>query len=336
MSVPAATTQTFQQVGRREDLSQLIDDISPTEKPFTSAVKKTKATQSKHEWQTDALAAAVSTNGIIEGDDLGGTGVTADPTVRLNNQLQTLRKGVRVSGRARAIDTAGRADEFEYQLKKRMKEIGRDLESSLTQNGAATAGSALSAPLMAGFESWINMGSTALGNCVSVGTGTAQTSPGADPTLGAPVTAPTDSTVAGSLTEAALKYVIRECWNKGGEPSLVMVGSGVKQKISGSFTGIATRYRNVESKSEAQIIAGADIYVSDFGSITIVPNRFQRAKTALILDPEHLAIASLRSFKMERLAKTGDADQAEIVGDYTLEVRNSLACGKVADIDPAL
>ncbi len=334
MAVPAGATQTFQQIGRREDLSNMIYDISPTEKPFTSAVKKVKATQSKHEWQTDALAAASAANSIIEGDDLGGTGVTADPTVRYNNQLQTLRKGVRVSGRARKIDTAGRADEFEYQLKKRMAEIGRDLEAALTQNNASTAGSAASAPLMASFESWIASSSTAVGNYISAGQGTAQTTPGQ--VSGTPSTAPTDSTTAGTLTEAMLKYVIKECWLKGGNPSLIMCGPEVKQKISGSFTGIATRFRDVKSKSEAQIISGADVYVSDFGSTTIVPNRFQRARTVLILDPEYLAVASLRGFQMERLAKTGDADQAQIVGDYTLEVRNDLAQGKISDVNGLL
>ncbi len=336
MTVPAATYQTFQQIGRREDLSNMIYDISPTEKPFTSAVKKTKATQSKHEWQTDALAAASATNAIVEGDDFDSTVATATPTVRLANQLQTLRKNVIVSGRARAIDTAGRADEFEYQLKKRMKEIGRDLEAALTQNNAATAGSAASAPLMASFESWIASSATAVGNYISMGTGTAQTTIGINAAAGYPVTAPTDSTVAGTLTEAGLKYVIRQVWVNGGDPSLVMVGAAAKQKISGSFTGIATRFRSVESKSQAQIIAGADIYVHDFGSTTIVPNRFQRERTVLVLDPEYLGIASLRGFHMERLAKTGDADKAQILGDYTLEVRNVMAQGKIADVDGTL
>jgi hypothetical protein len=335
MTVPAATYQTFAQIGRREDLSNLIFDISPTEKPFTSAVKKVKATQSKHEWQLDALAAASPTaSAMIEGDDLGGTGVTADPTVRYNNQLQTFRKGVRVSGRARAVETAGRADEFEYQLKKRMAEIGRDLEAALTQNNASTAGSAASAPLMASFESWIASSSTAVGNYISAGQGTAQTTPGQ--VSGTPSTAPTDSTTAGTLTEAQLKYVIKECWLKGGDPSLIMCGPEVKQKISGSFTGIATRFRDVSSKSQAQIISGADVYVSDFGTTTIVANRFLRSRTVLVVDPQYVAIASLRGFKMERLAKTGDADQAQIIGDYTLEMRNDLAQGKIADVNGLL
>lgn len=333
MTVPTGTFQTFQQIGRREDLSDLIFDISPTQKPFTSAVKKTKATQSKHEWQTDSLAAASPTaSAMIEGDD--ATANTAVPTVRYNNQLQTFRKVVQVSGRARKIDAAGRADEFEYQLKKRMTELGRDLEAALTQNNASTAGSAADAPLMASFESWIASSSTAVGNYISAGQGAAQTTPGQ--VSGTPSTAPTDSTTAGTLTEAMVKYVIKECWLKGGDPSLIMCGAEVKQKISGSFTGIATRYRDVKSKSQAQIISGADVYVSDFGTTTIVANRFQRARTVLVVDPEYLGIASLRGFTMERLGKTGDNDKAQIVGDYTLEMRNDLAQGKISDVNGAL
>lgn len=332
MTVPAATYQTYAQIGRREDLTDMIYDISPTEKPFTSTVRKVKADQSKHEWQTDALASASATNAIVEGDD--STANTADPTVRLFNYLQTLRKTVQVSGKARKISTAGRADEFNYQLKKRMAECGRDLEAALTQNNAATAGSAGSAPLMASFESWICSSATAVGNYFSVGTGTAQTTPGQ--VSGTPVTAPTDSTVAGTLTEASLKYVIKECWNKGGSPNMVIVGPDVKQKISGSFTGIATRFKDVKGDSEASIIAGADVYVSDFGNINIVPSRFSRARTVLVVDPEYVAIASLRGFTMERLAKTGDSDKAHIVGDYTLEMRNDLAQGKIADVNGLL
>lgn len=335
MTVPAATFQSYSVKGLKEDISDMIFDISPTEKPFTSAVRKTKATQSKHQWQTDALAAASPTaSAIVEGDDL--TANTADPTVLLNNQLQTLRKGVSVSGKVRASEHYGRADEFEYQLKKRMAELGRDLEAALTQNNASTAGSAASAPLMASFESWIASSATAVGNYVSMGTGTAQTSIGYSASTFTPSTAPTDSTVAGTLTEAGLKYVIRECWNKGGEPSLVICGADVKQKISGSFTGIATRFKDVKGDTQATIIAGADVYVSDFGSVTIVPSRFCRSRTVLVVDPKYWGIASLRGFRMERLGKTGDSDKAQIVGDYTLECRNDLASGKVADVNGAL
>lgn len=328
MTVPAGTFQTYQQKGIREDLSDAIYDISPTEKPFTSAIRKTKAKASLHEWQKDSLASASATaSAIVEGDD--ATANTADPTVRLKNYLQTLRKVVQVSGKSRAVNTAGRKDEFKYQLKKRMAELGRDLEAALTQNNAATAGAAASAPLMASAESWIT-------NYTSMGQGSAQTTPGYDASLFYPATAPTDSTTAGTLAEAGFRSVLAQCFINGGRPSLVMAPALVKQKISQTFTGIATRFKDVKGKDQATIVAGADVYVSDFGDLTIVPNLFMRTKTILIIDPDFWGAASLRGFEMEMLGKTGDSDKAQIVGDYTLECRDPGASGKVADINPAL
>lgn len=254
------------------------------------------------------------------------------PTVRLSNFTQIIKKTVQASRTARVVRAAGRADEFNYQLKKRMAEVGRDLEASLTQNNAATAGSnaAGSAALMASLESWLSTNKT------SVGTGTAQTTPGADASLGYPATAPTDSTVTGTLTEAAVKVVIRSAWTSGGEPSMIMVGPGAKQKISGSFTGIATRFRDVKAGKQAEITGAADLYVSDFGEFKIVPNRFQRDVTLFVLDTEHFKLATLDGFTMERLAKTGDSDKAHIVGEFTLESGNEAASGKVTDINSAL
>ncbi len=331
MTVPAGTFQTYQAKGIREDLSDLIFNISPTERPFTSAIRKTKATQSRHEWQTDTLATASASNALVEGDDAIIN--TAVPTVRLANFLQTLGKSVSVAGKQRAVRTAGRADEFQYQLKKRMAELGNDLESSLTQNNAATAGSAASAPLMAGAESWLSSNKTSVGQ-----TTTFATTPGADATLGYPATAPTDATTAGTLTEAAFKAVIREIYNASNADvaKIAMCAMTVKQKISSTFTGIATRFLTVSQGEQAQITAGADVYVSDAGRMMIVPNRFMRDKTLLIINPEYWGIASLRPFGMERLAKTGDSDKAQIVGDYTLECRNEKASGKVTDINGLL
>ena len=330
MAVPAATFQTFQAKGNREDLADMIFQISPTEKPFTSSIKKTSATATKHEWQTDALATASATNSHVQGDDSSAN--TADPTVRLSNWTQIIKKTVSVSRTQNTVRHAGRANEFEYQLKKRMAECGRDLEASLTQKNAATAGSnaASSAALMAGAESWLSTNKT------SVGTGTAQTTPGADASLGYPATAPTDSTVTGTFVESALKHIIKLCWAEGGSPELIMCGGGTKQKMSSSFTGIATRFRDVPSKSQAQIVSGADIYVSDFGDHKIVPNRFQRDVTCFVLDTDYWGLAALDGFQMQRLAKTGDSDKAHIVGEYTLECRNEKASGKITDIDSLL
>lgn len=325
MAIPTNTYQTYAQVGIKEDVADLIFDISPTETPFVTKARKTKATNTVHEWQTDALADAAA-NANIEGDTT--TAVAAVATKRLKNFTQILKKVVSVSGTARAVKTYGRADEFEYQLAKRMKELKRDLELAAVGNQAGTAGAAASAPTMASVESWIAT------NAQSVQEGTAGTTHGA--TTGTfPTRAPVDSTSAGSLTEAALKNAINLAWNAGGDPKVLMCSGKVKQKISGGFTGVATRFRNVNAGAQAEIISGVDLYVSDFGEHQLIPNRFMRTSVLLVLDMDYWAVASLRNFTMERLAKNGDADVAHIVGEYTIESRNEKASAKVADIDPA-
>lgn len=323
MAVPAATTQTYQQIGIREDLSDVIYDISPTETPVVSRMARTKATNTNHEWLTDALAAAAA-NRRIEGDD--ATFLTADPRTRLNNYNQISSKPVVVSGTSRAVNTAGLDDEFSYQIAKRGKELKRDQEFAITQNQASSAGGAGTARSSASMESWIATNKT------SVGTGTAQTTPGFS---GGTVAAPTDSTVTGSVAEAQLKAVIKECWSVGGQPSMIVVGPGTKQKLSG-FTGIATQYRENSGVKQATILAAASVYVSDFGEFRIVPDRFSRDRTLLGLDMEYWGLAQLRGIERETLAKTGDADKMQLITEWTLESRNEKSSFKITDINSAL
>lgn len=302
----------------------IIFDISPTETPFQNSIKKNKATATSHEWQTDALDAA-GTNAQVQGDD--ATTNTALPTVRLNNQCQILSKTARVSGTQEAVDKAGRDSEMAYQVSKRMKEIKRDLEYALVRNQASTSGLAASAATMASVESWLATNKT------SVGTGTAQTTPGF---ASGRVASPTDSSVAGTLTEAALKAVIQAAWNQGGDPTVLMVGPATKSKISGSFTGIATRFRDVPSGKQAQVISGVDLYVSDFGEHRLIPNRFMRDQNILVLDMDFWALSQLRPLKSTELAKTGDSERRQLIMECTLESRNEKASGKVSDINPSL
>lgn len=328
MTVPTAAYQTYQAKGIREDLSKLIFDISPDETPGVKMCKKGTSKQSRKEWQLDALDDATSGNAHLQGDD--STGQTATPTVRAGNFHQILKKTVVVTATMRAVDTAGREDELTYQLDKRMREVKRDLEKTIVSANAATAGVAASAAKLAGMEAWIATNKATVG-----GTTANATTPGLDTSAGYVNTAPTDVT-QGTLSETALKNVIQLAWAAGGEPTIIMCAGTVKQKISAGFTGISTRYRDVPSKQQAEIIAGADTYVSDFGVHTVVPNRFMRDRTVLVLDPQYWEISALRNFKMEKLAKTGDADKHHIVGEYTLVSRNEKASAKVTDIDPAL
>lgn len=323
MAVPAATTQTYQQIGIREDLSDDIYNISPTDTPVLSRIARVKATNTNHEWLTDALAAAAA-NRQIEGDDAASQ--TADPRVRLNNYCQISRKVVRTTGTSRAVNTAGVDDELSYQIVKRGKELKNDQEFAITQNQASSAGGAATARSSASMESWIAT------NRTSVGTGTAQTTPGF---ASAAVAAPTDSTVTGSVTEAHLKSVVRDCYSVGGSPTMIIVGPGMKQKASG-FTGIATQYRENSGVKQATILAAAAVYVSDFGEFRIMPDRFSRDRTLLGLDPDLWGLAQLRGIQTVDLAKTGDSDQKMLVTEWTLESRNEKGNFKISDINSAL
>lgn len=310
---------TYGLVGIREDLEDDIYMISPEDTPFLSMLPRTKAKQTRHEWQTDELAAAGS-NAQVEGDEASFQ--TIAPTVRISNLCQISRKTVIVSGTAEAVDSAGRDSEYEYQFAKRAKELKRDMEAILTGNQSGTAGGTNVPRTLGSLEAWIETN-------VSKGA----SNPANGGYSNGIINAATDGTAGElrSLTESMLKTVLRQCYNEGGEPKFMMVGPFNKQRVSEGFAGIATQYRE-NKRAPAVIIATADVYVSDFGEISIFPNRFSRDRTATILDMNMWAIAYLRGFQNKRLAKTGDAEKGMVLAEYTLVSRNQKASGKIADL----
>jgi hypothetical protein len=314
--MPTFTAHTA--IGQREDLTDIIYDISPTETPFMSSVGKTKATAVYHEWQTDSLAAATTANAAIEGAD--ATSATLAPTVRLGNYTQIIQKTVQVSGTLDTVNKAGRKSEKAYQLAKASAEIKRDLETILLANQGRSAGTSTVARKLGSLLSWIKTNS-------SVGSG------GADPaTIG--VSTRTDGTQR-TFTEALLKTVVAEVFDSGGSPKILMVGSAGKQKVS-SFAGIAAQRYMAPGNTPTTIIGAADVYMSDFGTMSVVPNRFMRTRDALVLDPEYAALAYLRPFQTNDLAKTGDSENTQLLAEVTLEVKNEAAHGIIADLDMAL
>ena len=314
--MPTFTAHTA--IGQREDLTDIIYDISPTETPFMSSIGKTKATAVYHEWQTDSLAAATTANAAIEGAD--ATSATLAPTVRLGNYTQIIQKTVQVSGTLDTVNKAGRKSEKAYQLAKASAELKRDLETILLANQGRSAGTSTVARKLGSILSWIKTNS-------SVGTD------GVDPaTIG--VSTRTDGTVR-TFTEALLKTVVSEVFVSGGSPKILMVGAAGKQKVS-SFAGIAAQRYMAPGNTPTTIIGAADIYMSDFGQISIVPNRFMRVRDALVLDPEYAALAYLRPFQTNDLAKTGDSENTQLLAEVTLEVKNEAAHGGVFDLDMAL
>jgi hypothetical protein len=314
-----AIYNAYDAIGQREDLTDVIYDISPTETPFMSSIGKTKATAVYHEWQTDSLAAATTNNAAVEGAD--ASDATLSPTTRLGNYTQILQKTIKVSGTLDAVNKAGRKSEKAYQLAKASQELKRDLETILLSNQGRSAGSSnSSARKMGSLLSWIKTNSSV------------QTNGGDPTTIG--VSTRTDGNTR-TFTEALLKEVVAEVFTSGGSPKVLMVGPSGKQKVS-SFTGIGETRFNVTGAKPSTIIGAADIYVSDFGNMSVVPNRFMRTRDALVLDPEYAALAYLRPFQTIELAKAGDADKTQVLVEVTLEVKNEAAHGIVADLNMAL
>ena len=311
------TFTRFDAVGAREDLSDMIYDISPTDTPIMSSIGKGRATAVYHEWQTDSLAAATTANAAVEGAD--ATAATLSATTRLGNYTQIVQKTVQVSGTLEAVDKAGRKSEKAYQLAKASAELKRDIETIITANQGRDEGSSGNPRKMASLLSWIKTNT-------SKGSGTTA---GTDPTtIG--VSTRGDGTTR-TFQESMLKEVVQEVYSSGGTPTLLVVPPALKQVVSG-FTGLSQHRYNSNATGQITILAGADLYQSDFGVLQIVPNRFMRSRDALVLDPEYASLNYLRPFTTNDLAKTGDSEKTQILAELTLEVKNEAAHGGVFDL----
>ena len=317
-----AEFRTYTAIGQREDLSNTIFNIAPTETPVVSSIGKTKATATYHEWQTDDLAAA-SASGLLEGADAAGASDT--PTTRVGNRTQIQGKTVHISGTLDAVDKAGRKTETAYQLAKAGQELKRDMEKTILGNVAASNGTAGSAArLLGSIQSWLGT------NFVTMTDGVAPV--GANGTA-----ARTEGATASAFTEAKLKDVVKSCFENGGNPTLLVVPPTQKQVVS-TFTGIAEQRYQAPAAKATTIIGAADVYLSDFGTLSVVPDRFMTADTtpdaeqALVLDPTMASVATLRPFESNLLAKTGDSEKHQMLVEYTLQVSNEKAHGIVADL----
>jgi hypothetical protein len=314
--MPTFTAHTA--IGQREDLIDVVYDISPTETPIMSTLARTKATAVFHEWQTDSLASATSANAAVEGAD--GVSATISPTTRLGNYTQIVQKVVQTSGTLEAVNKAGRRSERAYQLAKASSELKRDMETIITANQGRDAGSSSSARKLGAILSWLK-------------TNTSKGTSGTDPTtIG--VSTRSDGATR-TFTEQLLKDEVAAAFDSGGNPSMLVVGSGLKQKVS-SFAGIAAQRYMAPGDQPTTIIGAADVYMSDFGTLSVVPDRFMRTRDALLLDPEYAALSYLRPFQTNDLAKTGDSEKTQLLAEFTLEMRNEAAHAIVADLNPAL
>jgi hypothetical protein len=311
------TYQTYTAVGQRDDLTDVIYNISPTDTPFMSSIGKTKATATFHEWQTDALAAP-ALGGAVEGAD--ASTMTASPTSRIGNRTQIFTKSVSVAGTLEAVDKAGRKSEKAYQMAKVSAELKRNIELTLLSNQIAAVGDSSTARTLGGLQAWLSSnGDFGTDGVAGSGGSTARTN-GTNRTF----------------TEAILKTVVAEVYTSGGSPKVLMVNPAHKQVVS-TFAGIAAQRYMAPSDQPTTIIGAADVYMSDFGTISVVPNRFMNStnagnETAFIVDPDMAAVAYLRPFETIELARTGDAEKTQLLAELTLEVKNQAAHGIIADL----
>lgn len=312
MTQAPGTHSTYDMVGIREELADVIYDISPIETPFLSMIAQASAENTLFEWQTDSLAAAATT-GAVEGDDAPADSSTA--TTRLNNRTHIRTRDARVSGTGRSVNAAGRADELDYQLLKRGKELKRDMEKILLDNNAKATGSDTVARETAGIESWI------VTNIDEAADATVATGDGSD--------ARADGT-ARAFTEDQLKDVMRQTFDEGGMPDVLMAGAFNRQIIS-SFSAGRT---NVQKAEDSVLHATFDVYESDFGRLKVIPNRFQRTSTVLVLQMDMWQVSFLpgRNMLSFPLAKTGDTDAKQILSEFGLRANQEKASGAIYDL----
>ena len=324
MAVPSNTSLTYSAVGIREDLSNVIYNIAPLDTPFFSGCGRSTADSTKFQWQTDTIAAG-STNQAVEGNDPTND-ARANP-VLLDNYTQISVYTIQTSGTNEAVDYAGRKNSQAYQLAKKAKQMKRDIEYMLTNNVVKAVGDSTEARKSAGISTWLNTGY--LSNNSTSGSPTAGS-------LG--TTAPVDATATASITEANIRTVIKQVYEAGGDPDVILCKPTIKQAISALATQPATANVSVPMRTAANgpkpahVISAVDVYVSDFGTFKIVSDRNQfRDEDVFFLDFDYWSVAYLRPFKTESLAKSGDSVRQMLVVEYGLESKNQASSGFLAD-----
>lgn len=314
MAQPTNSFDSYDAVGIREDLRDVIYNISPEETPFLSKCKKTKATNTYHEWQTDSLRSSAA-NAHIEGDATTASARTA--TTRLGNYTQIMKGAVNVPDTDEGLNKAGRAKEIAYQTMKLAKEIKLDVEKALFDNNARVAGDSSTAREMAGLPSWI------VTNIDEAGDATAATGDGTD--------ARTDGTAA-AFSQTRFDGVMQSIWEQGGNPNSVYL-SAYQMNIALGFTGMNNQRSTIGASvgGTNAVINAVDVYVTPWGTVEFIPSRENRGRDVFIVQDDMFEVAELRPMKNTQLAKTGDSTTRQIVTELTLVAKNEKSSGAIYD-----
>ena len=338
------SNSTGKDVSNREDLANFITMITRDETPFLASIGKTKSTNIYHEWQTDELQAPGNSR-VAEGTDFLAAGTApaagdgADSTIvgpmrtRLGNYTQINSKTISVSGSRRALDQAGVADEYAYQLKKRGTEMRRDMEFDVvnTYNKQTSTG----ARKTGGYQAFINSNDT----CVFKGAFTQPATPN---------TGVTTVTVAAGAAKAALALtdidaVMQKIYEAGGKASRVMVSPKLRRDFSDLLISDTGVQRNIDDSGKLR--QSVDVYMSDFGDLMVVPNYIMglastttdatttqfnaKDSCALVYDPMWFAMATFRPMQEVEVGQKGDSTVGMFVEEWSLEVKNPKGCGAI-------
>tara|TARA_R110002020_G_scaffold255088_2_gene468901 strand:- start:23532 stop:24494 length:963 start_codon:yes stop_codon:yes gene_type:complete len=308
---------TYTSVGIREDLSNQIFDISPTDTPFLNGIGRRNVSNVGFDWQVDALPAAAA-NAQLEGEELSRAASTA--TTRHSNTCQISFKDATVTGTSRKVNTAGRRDELAYQMAKAAKALKRDVEYTLLSNVAENAGNATTARKTGTMGAWVTTNSS-----VNTGSG----SPTAAGTALNGNTIRTNASANRDISATLINAVMKLSYDNGAEPSKMYMTSGAKQ----TFSSLSGRSNDRYMQTKSTIDANVDVYVSDFGTLTAIPSRHNQAEDCWIIDPNYVSVAMLRPFQTQELGRIGDSDTRMILIEYGLEMKNEKAHAAIFDLN---
>lgn len=309
MGLPTNTYHSYSVIGTKQSFEDAVYNVAPTETPWLSMLPRVKVNDKFHQWQTDTLAAAAN-NKQLEGDDTDAAAQV--PTVLADNYCQISKKVIVVSGTIQATAKWGRGkNEMAYLIGKAGKELKRDMDFALCQNGAYNAGAAGTARETRGLEGWIMTNDVLTGTSPVISTNTA----------------PVDGTQR-AFTESLLREAHKLCFDQGGNPKWLMLGT-FNRGVVDSFTGFATRMDDAKDK---RITATVEFYVGPFGQLKVITERQQRDRTAFLVDPEYWALGSLRPIQEEKLAKSGDNEKRHLVAEYCLIAKQEKSSGAVRDL----
>jgi hypothetical protein len=312
MTKVTSALATYDVTTNREDLADVVYRIAPADTPFMTAVPRAKASAVLHEWSTQALGSLNTSNARLEGDALSRASSTAP--ARKQNYCQISSNDATVTGTEQAVNPAGIDNMMAYQKGLKSLELRKDMEAILLGNQGQNSGNTTTARTLRSFNAWIS------GNGSRQGTGadsTAATAAATDATAGALVT----------FTETLLKDAILDAFTDGGSPDLILLGPANKQIFSG-FTGRSISQTMVSNNT---VLGAASIYASDFGDLKVVPNRTQRSRDVFVVDTDKVAVAYLRAFEPQEIGRVGDAITADLISEYTLEMRHPDAHALIAD-----